>query len=759
LNDVTPSFVQNRQTTTPPPLSEPSQRLEDLPVRHRFTARPPVEPVTEVSVPSTTLQPHQPPLSIYMASNSREPQVIDVLRSLKNADSIPVIDTFSHNLPQAFVGPANLNPPSGFGKFELPYLSNLDSRRLESRNNLPFFVAPLNFNPPEGYAKIPFPAPHVGSVVVSTDTELPTTPNEPGTTPQAFIQEQANSLEPEITTLLPETTTTIRPRGRRPSQYRTRRPVSQRQRVTQRPQEEEVTQSTQENVVTQDFLREPQEERKRPTHSRRQRLRTTSTTETLEPIVTEAPLPPVVQPEAPFEAQGSVVRLQPQFVDLDQPQPPASQLQHPVHPPSDFQRQHQRPVQPLEDFRQEQPIHPPVDFRTPDLSFRPPPPPTFNQFGATLQPPQPAFQQPAFVQQPPPFNNQFQPAEVETPGIFEVPPPPPSQPQDVPAIESNGDSGFQQPIEQFHKEVSTAQPPTTQFDIPSSSVISEIETESTSKPISSSITLESETNPDAETIVKELENKEIPKKTSKFSYPNVPGVKSHPNPTKVRSHVRSRPRGSHNYKSPTTTTTESTDEEPAHVEVSATAEEGTTTTEANRSKYHSHFNRTRKPLRTTTPRTETTSVSSTSSRAHTVRPLRRTTAKTSVSTKRIRKPTTPSPNHEEEEKKEFAPSAASNEVYDEIPKQKVRKPYFHKLRTTTEAEEIAASSPSAPSADDEPKLEESRVSESGREVTTEEVSGPSGASGPSGPEEEPKKHSEDRKKTEYTKKVCILHYF
>lgn len=32
---------------------------------------------------------------------------------------------------------------------------------------LPFFVAPLNFQPPPGYAKIPFPPPHIGSVVLS----------------------------------------------------------------------------------------------------------------------------------------------------------------------------------------------------------------------------------------------------------------------------------------------------------------------------------------------------------------------------------------------------------------------------------------------------------------------------------------------------------------------------------------------------------------------------------------------------------------
>lgn len=121
---------------------------------------------------STIPPPHQPPLSVYMESGENS-KVSDVLNLLKNAKTIPVLDTVGAESPQVFVGPSNLEPPNGYIKFELPYLSSLENNRVERKvDRLPFFVAPLNFNPPPGYSKIPFPAPHIGSVVVSNVTIL-----------------------------------------------------------------------------------------------------------------------------------------------------------------------------------------------------------------------------------------------------------------------------------------------------------------------------------------------------------------------------------------------------------------------------------------------------------------------------------------------------------------------------------------------------------------------------------------------------------
>ncbi|XP_072759802.1 uncharacterized protein [Anoplolepis gracilipes] len=121
---------------------------------------------------TTTPSPNQPPLSVYMgspSSNLESVKVTDVLKILKDAKTIAVLDNVGPSAPQVFVGPSNLDPPFGYAKFDLPYLSAIDHNRVERKvDKLPFFVAPLSFDPPPGYAKIPFPAPHIGSVVVNT---------------------------------------------------------------------------------------------------------------------------------------------------------------------------------------------------------------------------------------------------------------------------------------------------------------------------------------------------------------------------------------------------------------------------------------------------------------------------------------------------------------------------------------------------------------------------------------------------------------
>ncbi|RVE45019.1 hypothetical protein evm_010337 [Chilo suppressalis] len=130
-----------------------------------FPTAPPVTPKPK------KLKPHQPPLAIFMSQDSRKRnplKVGDVLSSLKTANTIAVLDTVNpKNAPKVFIGPSTLNPPDNFVKFELPYLSNIENSDKKLRQ-LPFFVAPLSYNTPNGFAKIPFPSPHVGSVVINS---------------------------------------------------------------------------------------------------------------------------------------------------------------------------------------------------------------------------------------------------------------------------------------------------------------------------------------------------------------------------------------------------------------------------------------------------------------------------------------------------------------------------------------------------------------------------------------------------------------
>lgn len=145
---------------------------------------------------TTTPSPNQPPLSVYMGNPSSRldsVKVTDVLKILKDAKTIAVLDNVGPGAPQVFVGPSNLDPPFGYAKFDLPYLSSIDHNRVERKvDKLPFFVAPLSFDPPPGYAKIPFPAPHIGSVVVNTLSETSPEPNvqveEQNSSPTSLIE-------------------------------------------------------------------------------------------------------------------------------------------------------------------------------------------------------------------------------------------------------------------------------------------------------------------------------------------------------------------------------------------------------------------------------------------------------------------------------------------------------------------------------------------------------------------------------------------
>lgn len=125
----------------------------------------------EDDVTTTSVSPNQPPLSIYL-STKVEPQKVDVndlLELLQNAKSIAVVDVIHPNTPKVFVGPAYLETPPGYVKFDLPYLSSIEHYLFDKDvQRFPFFVAPLSFVPRRGYFKIPFPAPHIGSIIVST---------------------------------------------------------------------------------------------------------------------------------------------------------------------------------------------------------------------------------------------------------------------------------------------------------------------------------------------------------------------------------------------------------------------------------------------------------------------------------------------------------------------------------------------------------------------------------------------------------------
>lgn len=218
---------QSQQLHRQQQLSEPPKQVKSK-IRGRQRQRPNFQDQQSYREASTTLSPNQPPLSVYMGSSNSKTtnvKVSDVLRILKDAKTIAVLDTVGPDTPQVFVGPTSLDPPPGYAKFDLPYLSSIDHNRVERRvDKLPFFVAPLSFDPPAGYSKIPFPAPHIGSVVVNTlDNTLDPTKDrdDPNPSPTPLIEPNSYldgldavsdsttpSYEPQTTITYPEPSNT-----------------------------------------------------------------------------------------------------------------------------------------------------------------------------------------------------------------------------------------------------------------------------------------------------------------------------------------------------------------------------------------------------------------------------------------------------------------------------------------------------------------------------------------------------------------------
>lgn len=215
--EIPQNFVPNFQETRPKQESQESFTPNFEEVKFKPKPKAPLQsstspsfsqetfnsPISTEQIVQTTSTPyppaHQPPLSVYMEKRL-DNRINEVLTILKDSKTIPVLDTIGTRSPKVFVGPSDLNAPRGYVKFELPYLSSLDITKIDSMvDRLPFFVAPLNFKPPFGYAKIPFPPPHIGSVVVSSKSPAVATSTE--FAPFALTSQlptEVNSLQPAV---------------------------------------------------------------------------------------------------------------------------------------------------------------------------------------------------------------------------------------------------------------------------------------------------------------------------------------------------------------------------------------------------------------------------------------------------------------------------------------------------------------------------------------------------------------------------------
>ncbi|XP_014282946.1 mucin-2 [Halyomorpha halys] len=178
------------ETTIKDEISDYKHAQQDRNAQKEYVNKP------EPSLPP----PNQPPLSVFMEKTTSN-RIGDLINLLRGSKTIPVLDSIGPDSPQVFVGPSNLNTPSGYIKYELPYLSSLDKYQTGNKlSQVPFFVAPLNFQPPPGFAKIPFPPPHIGSVVLSNISQQ-TPPIHQNPSPQSNPDLRATNYNKETFTI------------------------------------------------------------------------------------------------------------------------------------------------------------------------------------------------------------------------------------------------------------------------------------------------------------------------------------------------------------------------------------------------------------------------------------------------------------------------------------------------------------------------------------------------------------------------------
>ncbi|KAG5679364.1 hypothetical protein PVAND_008934 [Polypedilum vanderplanki] len=199
INDF---YSQNEVQEVPQPRTA-TKSPTILPATSSYRLTTPFETVT-----TPKLKPHQPPLAMFVANDEKKGKLseADVLNTLKNSNTIDVMDSVDSNAPKVFIGPSGMEAPVGYSKFELPYLSSIDGTRNERKvDQLPFFVAPLSYKTPPGFSKIPLPAPHVGSIVVNQPPNSIENNESKGFTPDNYYTKQpqliSSSLSNTRTTL------------------------------------------------------------------------------------------------------------------------------------------------------------------------------------------------------------------------------------------------------------------------------------------------------------------------------------------------------------------------------------------------------------------------------------------------------------------------------------------------------------------------------------------------------------------------------
>ncbi|XP_055918238.1 mucin-2 [Eupeodes corollae] len=210
VQHVNPYQINDFYTPETLQPQDPNRFIASTTLRTTTTTLKPTTPFQnyfgqQFTTPKPKPKAHQPPLAMFLLKSSSRPTQSDVVNALRNAKTIAVLDAPTSQAPNVFVGPAGMQTPNGYAKFELPYLSQIAQNNNFGETS--FFVAPLSYRTPAGFNKILLPEPHVGSIVVNRQRETYNdvrTTKQPTPQPETYKQYQNRPSSPPETENYPQ---------------------------------------------------------------------------------------------------------------------------------------------------------------------------------------------------------------------------------------------------------------------------------------------------------------------------------------------------------------------------------------------------------------------------------------------------------------------------------------------------------------------------------------------------------------------------
>ncbi len=238
------------QPTTAGPVTQTTPRFFSPTTFSRPTPAPTPGPTYKYSFPPFAPSTRPPVVPTFTTPRPVSPSVAPPPAPLPYDVPPPEFGAGQNDdLPEAFIGPSDIETPEGYVKIQLPVpgIEKPKENPLDSDDLPEFFIAPADQEPPEGYVRIALPVSGENQdegnqqqqpeVEAPTTTAAPAPQRAPGRLFSRPVQQQAPAPAQESSSEEPQ-----QPVRRRPAYLRPRRPVYEKKQEAEEQQRSEDVQ-------------------------------------------------------------------------------------------------------------------------------------------------------------------------------------------------------------------------------------------------------------------------------------------------------------------------------------------------------------------------------------------------------------------------------------------------------------------------------------------------------------------------------------